>query len=141
MTHRSMLSKMEQIIAHLDDIKAMQDKYRGLETVDIDADILRRETIYRSEALDAIRELATMDIGENSQMAHVKFMAANKLMENGPAPISGGLDQTLRALDAKYHERAPRIKEIRERIVTFDGGQTIEADAGLPALSAAPVPE
>jgi hypothetical protein len=83
-----------------------------------------RMEFYRCTALDAMYDLAMMPLGENSSLMQVKFMAASRLI--GPAPDgvggapAGDFDSVLASLNEKYHKTAPRIKSVRERVVTFE---------------------
>jgi hypothetical protein len=86
--------------------------------------ILKRMALFKCDALDALEDLATMPINEDSALMKVKYLAAcwltGKPAEDGPPQEHGGLEATLRRLDEDYHKQAPRIKSIRERIVTFE---------------------
>lgn len=84
---------------------------------------LRRMVEYRVDALDAIFDLATMPISDNSAQNQVKLAAARLLAAIDGAPKSpedGGLEGMLRNLNEAYHKDAPRIRSVRERIVTFE---------------------
>lgn len=84
---------------------------------------LQRMAAYQIDALDAIHELATMEISNNSAQNQVKLAAARLLAnidEQPKAPQDGGIEGTLRQLNDAYHKDAPRIRSIRERVVTFE---------------------
>lgn len=85
-----------------------------------------RMAFYKGNALEALYDLAMMPMeGANSATLQVKYLAACRLA--GPAaepgtprdnPIQGVLDE----LNQRYHQAAPKIREIRERIVVMDNG-------------------
>ncbi len=83
---------------------------------------LQKMAAYQIDALDAIHDLAMMPISTNSAQNQVKFVAAKLLAfrEADQAPSDGGLEGTLRALNDAYHKDAPRIRSVRERVVTFE---------------------
>jgi len=84
--------------------------------------MLRKMELYRMDAIDALRDLAMMPISENALLNQVKYMAACRLagpqQETPLAPSE--IDTTLRELNNAYHSAAPRIKSVRERVITFE---------------------
>jgi hypothetical protein len=86
---------------------------------------------YQCDALDALHDLAVMEIGENSMMAQVKYLAACKLAGNLTGSQERGfrsdpeISATLRELNELYHKHARRVKAIREREINFEDGETI----------------
>ena len=98
-----------------------------------------RMEFYKSNALEALYDLAMMDIkGANSATLQVKYLAACRLA--GPAPEPGNLPRdnpiqgVLDELNQRYHAQAPKIREIRERVLVMDNGPQVIADsaASLP---------
>lgn len=75
-----------------------------------------RAQIYRVSGLDALHELATMPIDANSAQNQVKLAAAARLAGTVEAVGSGGLEETLRELNAQYQSEAPRLRVTRERL-------------------------
>lgn len=80
---------------------------------------------YRCGALDALWDLANMPMSPNSSMMQIKYLAANRLA--GPAPTTGevsprgaGATDILAELNERFHSQAPKIREVRERITTFE---------------------
>lgn len=83
----------------------------------IEEAVQRRIALYRVDGLDALHDLATMPIDENSAMAQVKLAAAARLAGSTDSGAGGSeFADTLRALNQQYHEHAPRIRVVRERI-------------------------
>ncbi len=85
-----------------------------------------RMEFYKQSGLDALYDLATMPMPDNSAMAQVKFMAASRLagpiegvQERGSGPT---FDSVLQQLNERFHANAPKIRSIRERTVQFDDG-------------------
>jgi hypothetical protein len=94
---------------------------QGIESK-LEVSIRRRMKLYGCDALDAMHDIALMPLSQNAMQNQVKFMACCRLIgdiEHGSRP-SGSLDDTLRRLNEEYQKTAPRIKAIRERIVTFE---------------------
>lgn len=86
-----------------------------------EAEVSRRMALYRSDALDALHDLATMPVDKNSAQNQVKLLAATRLAgPQGEQSSVGDIDLTLRQLNEDYHRAAPRIKSVRERVITFD---------------------
>jgi hypothetical protein len=107
-------------------------EYRNLSLQTVLDDIERRRTIYRSEAIDAIRELACMPRTDNSAMMQVKLLAAVRLYnETGDTGAKNTIGDTLQALNNEFHATAKRITSVREttREVTFEENpRVIEAE-------------
>lgn len=92
---------------------------RGKESVsddEIQAAVSRRMALYRVAGLDALHDLATMPIDENSAQNQVKLAAAARLAGPTEGSSAGdGLAETLRELSEAYSREAPRLRVIRER--------------------------
>lgn len=82
----------------------------------------KRVELYSSDALDALHDLAMMPITPNPLLNQIKYMAASRLagpQQEAQAPLSE-VDGTLRQLNDAFHKAAPRIKTVRERVITFE---------------------
>jgi len=112
---------LQNVFLSLKQVRALPD-YDRLSTSQIEAEVASRLVHYRSDALDALHALATMPIDENSAQNQVKLLAASRLSGPMEGHTGGELDQTLHILNEEYQQKAPRIKSIRERIVTFESG-------------------
>jgi hypothetical protein len=109
------------------------EKYMRASLTAIENEIVRKTAIYRSEAQDEIYKLATMKISENSAQNQVKLLAAVKLYENGQTSMGQEISGVLAALNDSYHQHAPRIRSVRERVIEFENEpQVIEASADAP---------
>ena len=83
-----------------------------------------RLALYRVSGLDALHDLATMPIDENSAQNQVKLAAAARLAGAVEAGGTGGLEEALRELNAQYVEHAPRLRVTREKLTV----ETIPAE-------------
>lgn len=96
------------------------------DTTNLEAAIAARVLVYRQDALEALQDLAMMPLSENSSQNQVKYMAATRLLggdkaqDAPPAPIAGPTGDVMAQLRDAYRATAPRIREVRERIITFD---------------------
>lgn len=105
----------------------------NLKPADIRGIAERRIELYRVAGLDALHELATMPIDENSAQNQVKLAAAARLAgETGGGQVGGDLAETLRILNQEYQEKAPRLRVVRERLTievdpAADGTMTIDS--------------
>lgn len=81
-----------------------------------------RIILYRYDALEALRDLAMMDISTNSMQNNVKFLAAARLLgKETEVPVTANTSRDLLAqLNEAYAQKSVRIKEVRERITTFE---------------------
>lgn len=88
----------------------------GVTAKQIEAAIAERVGLYRVAGLDALHDLATMPIDENSAQNQVKLAAAARLVGEGmTAGSSGDLENIFRELRDTYQTEAPRLRVIRER--------------------------
>lgn len=88
-----------------------------LSTERIEEAVRSRLALYRVAGLDALHDLATMPIDENSAQNQVKLAAAARLAGSSDAgPGGGDIADTLRALNDQYQKDAPRIRLVRETL-------------------------
>lgn len=74
----------------------------------------------RVEGLNEIHKLATMEFGDSAALAKVKLDAAIALRGgNSSARGNSESENTLAELNQLYHANAPRIREIRQTVVTL----------------------
>lgn len=114
---------LQSVVAGIQDVKGTEH-YLEATTRDFQQAIERRLAIGRIVGLDALHELASMPIDENSAQNQVKLAAAARLA--GPPEgrqDTSELAETLRQLNADYQENAPRLRVVRERL-------TVEVTAG-----------
>jgi hypothetical protein len=115
------------------------DRHKYTNLAKLKKAIAQRMVEFQEDGLDAIWDLATMDEAlwaKNSMLGQLKFQAARLLaFPDGVSAAPGdSLDATLRQLDAEFKQAAPRIKTVRERIVTFEGGErVIEGQPSVPS--------
>lgn len=90
---------------------------KGASNEAIQSAIEKRLLLYRVAGLDALHDLATMPIDENSAQNQVKLAAAARLA--GTQEHAGGsseMAEVMRELNRQYEENAPRIRVTRERM-------------------------
>lgn len=105
--------RLQQVYLTIEQVKALPEYDRASQER-LEAEVTRRMTFYKADGLEAIHELATMNIGENSAMAQVKLAAAARLTGSmGDSGIDTDTESMLRELNKAYHEHAPRIKMTR----------------------------
>ncbi len=98
-------------------LDALQECGEGVSQTAIHAAIEHRLSLYRVAGLDALHELATMPINENSAQNQVKLAAAARLAGSPEEGAGGGeVGEALRALNELYHQQAPRLRVVRERL-------------------------
>lgn len=88
----------------------------GIPAEKVRAAIEERVQLYRVSGLDALHDLATMPIDQNSAQNQVKLAAAARLA--GAVDAMGGNDSSdiLRELRDSYEKSAPRLRVVREKI-------------------------
>jgi hypothetical protein len=81
---------------------------------------------YRVDGINEIHQLATMDFGDSAALAKVKLDAALAL-RGAPASRGTGSDTevALAELNHLYHQNAPRIKEIRQTVITLSNDREV----------------
>jgi hypothetical protein len=116
----------EKLLATVEEIRSRRRSLTNFQSVneeEIRAAIDRRLSLYRVSALDALHDLATMPIDENSAQNQVKLAAAAKLAGTHEGGSTGGeLGETLRELREAYSQNAPRLKVVRERMTVEVSG-------------------
>ena len=91
--------------------------HKGLSREALNEAVEERLVLYRVAGLDALHELATMPLDDNSAQNQVKLAAAARLAGSPEAGAGGGeVGEALRALNQLYHEQAPRLRVVRERL-------------------------
>jgi len=91
--------------------------HKGLSKELLNEAIEQRLGIYRVAGLDALHELATMPLDKNSAQNQVKLAAAARLAGSPEEGGAGGeVGEALRALNQAYHEHAPRLRIVREKL-------------------------
>jgi hypothetical protein len=94
-------------------------------------ELAKRMQLFRVDALDALHDLAMMDVSGNAQLAAWKYQAASFLaggIQDGGTG-SRDFDAFLKGLNTKYRQEAPRIKAVRERVIEFETGGRVVVDS------------
>jgi hypothetical protein len=113
---------------------ALQAFAGAIETVKVDAAYSRMSTeqfenqvadlvrAFRVDGIQEVHKLATMEFGDSAALAKVKLDAALALTGGGTARQGNSeTENALAELNALYHANAPRIKEIRQTVITLSG--------------------
>jgi hypothetical protein len=81
------------------------------------ADLVRA---FRVDGIKEVHKLATMEFGDSAALAKVKLDAALALTGSTNSRTSNSeSENALAELNALYHQNAPRIKEIRQTVITL----------------------
>jgi len=81
------------------------------------ADLMRA---FRVDGIQEVHKLATMEFGDSAALAKVKLDAALALTGGGTTRQGNSeTENALAELNALYHANAPRIKEIRQTVITL----------------------
>lgn len=108
----------------------------GFTKAELQAEVADRVERYGCDALEALHQLATMKRTKDARMMQIKYLAADRLAPaSGMGGVVGGVDGMMQRLNEAYQATAPRIREVRERIITFSDGP-IASDAGALVVSA-----
>lgn len=81
---------------------------------------------FRVDGIKEVHKLATMEFGDSAALAKVKLDAALALT-GGPNHRVGNneSENALAELNALYHANAPRIKEIRQTVITLQDDREV----------------
>jgi hypothetical protein len=87
------------------------------------ADLVR---VFRVDGIKEVHKLATMEFGDSAALAKVKLDAALALTGSTSNRTSNNeVETALAELNTLYHQNAPRIKEIRQTVITYSGDQEV----------------
>ena len=94
--------------------------YSRLSTEQFDNQVENLRRSFRVDGLNEVHKLATMEFGDSAALAKVKLDAALALSA-GPqrAGASSDTEMALVELNNLYHANAPRIREIRQTVITL----------------------
>lgn len=82
-----------------------------------------RRAAYRVEALDTIAEMSRMEF-DSAAMAEVKLKAAVAMLGKEEVHAEGsGQDAVLADLDRLYRESAPRVRQVRAKLLEITYGE------------------
>lgn len=132
--HRAIRSseRLTAVYLAIEQVKQLPE-FDRISTERLEQEISSRIVIYRSDALAALHDLATMPIsGDNSAQNQVKLAAAARLAGSaGPRGEASELEETLRDLNEQYQVDAPRIKITRQTSIEIERSseKVIEGEA------------
>lgn len=122
---------LQAVVLGIQDVKG-SGAYLQATAEDFGRAMERRMSLYRIAGLDALHELASMPLDQNSAQNQVKLAAAARLAGPPEGSQGGGeLADTLRELNQAYQQDAPRLRVIRERLTieTIAPERVIESEA------------
>ena len=111
---------LQAFAAAVDQVK-IDPAYSRMSAAQFEEQLADLTRAFRVDGLHEIHKLALMEYGDSAALAKVKLDAAMAL--RGGVPHGGGnseAEHTLAELNALYHQNAPRIKEIRKTVITFE---------------------
>ena len=84
---------------------------------------MERMSIYACAGIDALYDLAMMDVSFNSMQNQVKLIAAKSLVElatKREENLGDGvvLDSLMTSMNDAYHKHSTRIREVRKEVTT-----------------------
>lgn len=124
--------RLQTVFLTIKEVKALPEYDRASQER-IEQEVARRMTFYRADGLEALHDLATMSIGDNSAMAQVKLAAAARLTGSmGQGETKSDLEQTLRDLNEQYHLNAPRIKLTRTTSIEIGPNERVIESSASP---------
>lgn len=94
--------------------------YSRLSTEQFENQVADLARSFRVDGIKEVHKLATMEFGDSAALAKVKLDAALALSAGARSHAGNSETETaLAELNALYHANAPRIKEIRQTVITL----------------------
>jgi hypothetical protein len=112
-------AELQSFAAAIEQIK-VDPAYARMSAEQFENELADLSRSYRIDGLEEIHKLATMDFGDSAALAKVKLDAAVSLRGNGGHHTTNtDGDAEMAELNKLYHAHAPRIKEIRQTVITL----------------------
>lgn len=112
-------SSLQSFAAAVEKVK-IDPSYSQMSTEQFENQISDLTRAFKIDGLYEIHKLATMDFGDSAALAKVKLDAAMALKGSiGHSIGNSETEHALAELNVLYHENAPRIKEIRQTVITL----------------------
>jgi hypothetical protein len=127
-------AELQNFAAALEQVK-IDPSYARMSAEQFENQLANLTQSLRVVGLENIAKLATMEFGDSGALAKVKLDAAIAL--RGSDSRGAGNDEmqdALRDLNALYHQNAPRIKEIRQTVITMKDDREVT----LPVIELKP---
>jgi hypothetical protein len=94
--------------------------YSRMSTEQFENQVENLRRAFRVDGINEVHKLATMEFGDSAALAKVKLDAALALSSGPPRAGTGSdTEMALAELNQLYHANAPRIKEIRQTVITL----------------------
>lgn len=114
---------LQQFAAAIEQVK-VDPAYSRMSAEQFETKLADLGRAYKVVGLEELHKLATMETGDNAAMAKVKLQAAISLRGGEQRAVGDReLEHALSELNALYHANAPRIKQIRQTVVTLTDGR------------------
>lgn len=98
--------------------------YSRMSTEQFENQVMDLMRAFRVDGINEVHKLATMEFGDSAALAKVKLDAALALTGNTTGRATNSeTENALAELNALYHANAPRIKEIRQTVITMTDGR------------------
>lgn len=125
--------RLQVLYTTIKDVKALPE-YDRVSQERLETEVARRMTFYRSDGLEALHDLATMDIGDNSAMAQVKLAAAARLAGSvNDSGMDTDMEAVMRQLNQDYHANAPRIRITRQTSIEIGPSERVIEGVAQPS--------
>lgn len=116
-------SELQNFAAAIERVK-VDPAYSRMSAEQFENELADLTRAYKVVGVEELHDLATMDPKGSAAMAKVKLQAAIAL--RGGQQVAAGdreIEHALSELNALYHQNAPRIKEIRQTVITLQDGR------------------
>jgi hypothetical protein len=111
--------ELQHFIAAIEQVR-INPAYSRLSVEQFENQLADQTRALRIEGLNEIHKLATMEFGDSAALAKVKLDAALALRGGVQGSVSNSeTESALAELNHLYHQNAPRIKEIRQTVITL----------------------
>ena len=112
-------AELQAFAATVEQVK-VDARYSRISTEQFEQKIADLNRSYAIDGLNEVHKLATMEFGDSAALAKVKLDAALALRgTGGRAGVNSETESVLAELNSLYHANAPRIKEIRQTVITL----------------------
>lgn len=109
--------------------------YSRMSTEQFDNQVADLMRAFRVDGIQEVHKLATMEFGDSAALAKVKLDAALALSGGGTSRQGNSeTENALAELNALYHANAPRIKEIRQTVITLQDDREVTPQAYVHSL-------
>jgi|GEM_PF-3054161 len=118
-------AELQQFAAAIEKVK-IDPAYSRMSVEQFENRLADLSLAYKVVGIEELHNLATMPHKGSAAMAKVKLQAAIAL-RGGHQQMAGDreIEHALSELNQLYHQNAPRIRQVRQTVITFEGGQEV----------------